>query len=41
MSQERQILAGLGMAIIAIVADRMTQAWSRTRREQLGLDTSI
>ena len=34
------IIAGLGMAIIAIIADRMTQAWSRTRREQLGLDTS-
>jgi glycine betaine/proline transport system permease protein len=35
------IIAGLGMAIIAIIADRMTQAWSRTRREQLGLDTSL
>jgi glycine betaine/proline transport system permease protein len=35
------IIAGLGMAIIAIIADRMTQAWSRTRREQLGLDISI
>ena len=35
------IIAGLGMAIIAIVADRMTQAWSRTRSAQLGLNTSI
>jgi len=35
------IIAGLGMAIIAIIADRTTQAWSRTRREQLGLDTSV
>ena len=33
--------AGLGMAIIAIIADRMTQAWSRTRREQLGLDNTV
>ena len=35
------IIAGLGMAIIVIIADRMTKAWSRTRREQLGLDISI
>ena len=35
------IIAGLGMAIIAIIADRTTQAWSRTRREQLGLDASL
>ena len=35
------IIAGLGMAIIAIVADRMTQAWSRARSAQLGLNTSI
>jgi glycine betaine/proline transport system permease protein len=35
------IIAGLGMAIIAIIADRTTQAWSRTRREQLGLDNTV
>jgi glycine betaine/proline transport system permease protein len=35
------IVAGLGMAIIAIIADRTTQAWSRTRREQLGLDNTV
>ena len=35
------IIAGLGMAIIAIIADRTTQAWSRTRREQLGLDSTV
>ena len=35
------IIGGLGMAIIAIVADRMTQAWSRARSAQLGLNTSI
>jgi glycine betaine/proline transport system permease protein len=31
------IVAGLGMAIIAIIADRMTQAWSRKRQTELGL----
>ena len=34
------IVAGIGMAIIAIIADRMTQAWSRNRQAELGLDTS-
>ena len=30
------IIAGIGMAIIAIIADRMTQAWSRKRQAELG-----
>jgi len=30
--------AGLCMAIVAIIADRSTQAWSRKRSAQLGLD---
>lgn len=30
-------VAGLGMAIIAMIADRLTQAWSRRRRIELGL----
>jgi glycine betaine/proline transport system permease protein len=30
------IVAGIAMAIIAIIADRMTQAWSRRRQEELG-----
>lgn len=29
--------AGIGMAIIAMVADRMTQAWSKSRQEAFGL----
>ena len=32
------IVAGIGMAIIAIIADRMTQAWSRKRQSELGLE---
>ncbi len=32
------IIAGIGMAIIAIITDRMTNAWSRKRQEDLGLD---
>lgn len=32
------IIAGVGMAIIAMIADRMTQAWSRSRQEAFGLD---
>ncbi len=32
------MVAGIGMAIIAIVADRMTQAWSKSRREAFGMD---
>ena len=35
------ISAGIGMAMIAIIADRLTQAWSRKRQEELGLDASI
>ena len=31
------IIAGIGMAIIAIITDRMTHAWSRSRQEELGL----
>lgn len=31
------IVAGIGMAIIAMIADRMTTAWSRKRQESLGL----
>ncbi|MFZ5790862.1 MAG: ABC transporter permease [Pseudomonadota bacterium] len=30
-------VAGLGMAVIAMIADRMTQAWSRRKRTELGL----
>ncbi len=33
------IIAGLGMAIIAIIADRMTQGWSKKRQAELGLGT--
>ncbi|MEO0893308.1 MAG: ABC transporter permease subunit [Pseudomonadota bacterium] len=32
------IVAGLGMAIIAIIADRLTAAWSKRRQEELGLE---
>ncbi|MEQ9258719.1 MAG: ABC transporter permease subunit [Roseovarius sp.] len=32
------IVAGIGMAIIAMIADRMTQAWSRARSKELGID---
>ncbi len=31
------MIAGIGMAIIAIIADRLTQAWSRKRQEELGI----
>ena len=31
------IVAGIGMAIIAIIADRMTQGWSLARQKELGL----
>lgn len=30
-------VAGLGMAVIAMIADRMTQAWSRRKKLELGL----
>ncbi|RKF17082.1 ABC transporter permease subunit [Roseovarius spongiae] len=33
------IIAGIGMAIIAMIADRMTQAWTLRRQRELGLDT--
>lgn len=32
--------AGIGMAIIAIVADRLTQAWSKKRQAELGITVS-
>ena len=32
------LVAGFGMAIIAIIADRMTQAWSKKRQVALGLN---
>jgi len=31
------MVAGIGMAVIAIVADRITQAWSRKKRAELGM----
>ena len=31
------MVAGLGMALIAIIADRIIQAWSKKRKEVLGL----
>lgn len=31
------MIAGIGMATIAIIADRMTNNWSRSRREAFGL----
>lgn len=31
------MIAGIGMAIIAMIADRMTQAWSKKRQEALGI----
>jgi len=31
------IIAGIGMAIIAMVADRLIQAWSKSRQEAFGL----
>ena len=31
------IVAGLGMAMIAIIADRLTQAWSKKRQAELGI----
>jgi glycine betaine/proline transport system permease protein len=34
------MVAGLGMAIIAMISDRMTQAWSKRRQEALGLSTA-
>lgn len=34
------IIAGIGMAIIAIITDRMTNAWSRRRQEELGLSVA-
>ena len=31
------ITAGIGMAILAMIADRMTQGYSRKRQEEFGL----
>lgn len=33
------IVAGIGMAVIAMIADRLTQAWSNKRQVELGLKT--
>ncbi len=33
-------VAGIGMAILAMVADRLTQAWNRRRQETFGLDAA-
>jgi len=35
------IVAGVGMAMIAIIADRLTQAWSRRKQAELGLSPTI
>ena len=35
------MVAGVGMAIIAIIADRFTQAWSKKRQMELGLDADF
>ena len=35
------MVAGIGMAIIAMIADRFTQSWSRKRQAQLGLDADL
>ncbi|MEM7081015.1 MAG: ABC transporter permease subunit [Pseudomonadota bacterium] len=32
------IVAGLGMALVAILADRLTQAWSKRKQAELGLN---
>ena len=32
------MVAGISMAIIAIIVDRMTKSWSMSRSKQLGLD---
>ena len=32
--------AGIGMAIIAMLADRLIQAWSKKRQSELGLKRS-
>ncbi len=31
------MVAGIGMAVIAIIADRITQAWSARKRAELGM----
>ena len=35
------MVAGIGMAIIAIIADRLTQAWSKKRQQELGIDAPL
>ena len=35
------MVAGIGMAIIAMIADRLTQAWSKKRQQQLGLSAEF
>ena len=34
----RGIMAGLGIAVIGIVADRLIQAWAEERKKQLGIN---
>ncbi|MEM7207336.1 MAG: ABC transporter permease subunit [Pseudomonadota bacterium] len=34
------MVAGIGMAIIAMIADRLTQAWSKKRQVELGIHAS-
>jgi len=34
----RGIMAGLGIAVIGIVADRLIQAWAAERKKQLGIN---
>jgi glycine betaine/proline transport system permease protein len=31
------LIAGMGLAIIAMIADRMTQSWSQRRQEKYGI----
>ena len=31
------LIAGMGLAIIAMIADRMTQSWSHSRQEKYGI----
>lgn len=33
------MIAGIGMAIIAMISDRMTQAWSKKRQDRLGISS--
>ena len=35
------MVAGIGMAFIAMIADRMTRAWSHARQKELGLRAEV